>query len=166
MTKPQISLINPINPSLLSYRAVWVCLCLMSIPISNAFALTHDEKKSMGIALTESVNCLRESADLGAPDNGIVGITTLDKQQKMKQLLTNGIALSHKVSDEFLAWLCPGLKESYREHCIKGAIIYLDGLNENNVQKQYLGIKQSEPWLIFYDKYGPIIGERLYNYCR
>jgi hypothetical protein len=138
----------------------------MSIPISNAFALTHDEKKSMAIALTESVNRLREAADLAAPDNGIVGITTLEKHEKVKQLLTDGIALSHSVSDEFLDWLYPGLKKAFREHCIKGAIIYLDGLKSQNVAMQYSGIKQTEPWLSFFDKYGPTIGERLYTYCR
>ncbi len=120
----------------------------------------------MGIILTESVNRLREAADLGAPDNGIIGLSTQKKHERTIQLLTEGIRLSHSVSDEFLDWLCPGLKKAYREHCIKGSIIYLEGLKSNDPAKQYAGIKQTEPWLIFYDNYGPNIGEKLNAFCR
>ncbi len=43
-------------------------------------------------------------------------------------------------------------------------MIYLDGLESQSIAKQYEGIKQTEPWLDFYDKYGPTIGAKLQRY--
>ena len=150
-----------IKPALI--KVSWLILCFVCIYDFRAFALNAEEKRSMAITLTESVNCLREAADLGSPDSGII---TREKHQKVIKLLNEGITLSHSVSDEFLDWLCPGLKQAYRDHCIKGSMTYLEGLKSQNRTKQYEGIKQTKLWLNFYDNYGPTIGDRLNTFCR
>jgi hypothetical protein len=156
-----LSKITNIRPALI--KASWLVVCIVCIHDFQAFALNLEERRSMGITLTESVNRLREAADLGSPDNGIF---TREKQQKVIKLLNEGIYLSHSVSDEFLDWLCPGLKQAYREYCIKGSMIYLEGLKSQDIAKQYAGIKQTNLWINFYEDYGPTIGDRLNRFCR
>ena len=155
------SKITNIRPALI--KASWLILCFICICDFKAFALKAEDRRSMGMTLTESVNRLREAADLGSPDSGII---TREKHQNVVKLLKEGITLSHSVSDEFLDWLCPGLKQAYREHCIKGSIIYLEGLKSQDIAKQYAGIRQTNLWINFYDNYGPTIGDRLNTFCR
>lgn len=120
----------------------------------------------MAVTLTGSVNRLRSAADLQYPQNGFIGTGSVAELKKSVQLMNDGIALSRGVSDEFLDWLCPGLKTAYREHCIKGAEIFVQGIVENNIKKQALGIAVTEPWLDFYERNGELIGEKLETYCR
>ena len=149
-----------------SSKAAWVALCILCMNACTAFALSHEDRKTMAGTLTASVNRLREAADLQYPDNGVIGISSTSKVAKANKLMAEGISLSHSVSDEFLDWLCPGLKTAYRDHCIKGAIIFLEGMKENSLEKQYSGIQISRPWLDFYERYGPTIGEKLQTFCR
>ena len=159
-----LSKITNIRPALI--KASWLILCFICICDFKAFALKAEDRKRMGITLTDSVNRLREASDLGMPDNGIIGIMTEKESEKHIKLITEGIALSHSVSDEFLDWLCPGLKQAYREHCIKGSMIYLEGLKSQDIAKQYAGIRQTNLWINFYEDYGPTIGDRLNTFCR
>jgi hypothetical protein len=150
-----------INTALI--KASLLTLCFICLHDFKAYALNAEDRRSMGMTLTESVNRLREAADLGSPDSGII---TREKHQKVIKLLNEGITLSHSVSDEFLDWLCPSLKQAYREHCIKGSMTYLEGLKSQDIAKQYAGIKQTNLWINFYENYGPTIGDRLNSFCR
>lgn len=89
---------------------------------------------------TESIIALGEAHVITTPPEGQDSIQiSQEQQQKYYLLVEKGIALSEKVSDEFLDYLHPQLKYNYRENLIKGNQMHLDGVKSNDVLKQIMG---------------------------
>ena len=82
-------------------------------------------------------------------DSGKTIQLTLEEEKIMKSLIQSGIGYAESVSVSFLNSVHPDLQKQFREHFIKGARTYLDGIESNNVKEQLEGITLLQNWEVY-----------------
>ena len=104
-------------------------------------------------AFSESLRTWGEASDI---TNKSGENATQEQTNSVISLTNQSITNSKKVSNEFLDYLDPQLKEKYRNVFIQGQILYLDGIRESkegdtiasqSVIKQMQGSQLIKEWL-------------------
>ncbi len=114
----------------------------------SAFAVTREEGVIIRDAFIDSLVALQKAAGLAQPPNGQASFVMPAAQEKeMLLLIEKGLALSIKVTDGFLDWAHPQLRNQYRDNLIKGTSTYHEGLKDKDPSKQADGIRLQLKWI-------------------
>lgn len=114
----------------------------------------------------QSVILLNKSRDLSNPpgsENQSSFELSKETEEKIISYIEEGIRLGKLVSDEYLDYIYPELKDMFRNKLIKGTEIYYDGLmislkNRNadilskGAQKQIQGVQLQIEWINWFKK--------------
>jgi hypothetical protein len=120
--------------------------------VKNPLPVKFTEDKEKFI---EAINCFRESNKISSELGGSVTEDGNVQMQKMKNLIIRGIQLSKEISDEFLDYLHPDLKENFKNKLVKSNELYYNGLFiqenmlnsfQNQVKANQLVMEWSEFW--------------------
>lgn len=121
----------------------------------------------------QSVMLLNEARDLSnSPGSENQSSFELSKEVEEKIFSNNkeGIRLGKLVSDEYLDYIHPELKDMFKNKLIKGTEIYYDGLMMNNsgnitegAQKQIQGNQLIIGWINWFDKNGKEITDKVFR---
>jgi hypothetical protein len=105
---------------------------------------------------TQSITAIGEASDLSQPPSNNSGESfkiPIATERQIYSKKQEGIALSKKVSDAFLDYIHPDLKNYYRNKLIAGAELWYEGITANQngdislgVQKQIEGVKLQIEW--------------------
>lgn len=111
-----------------------------AIALPRSFAADRD-------SLSSAFGHFRRAQDLTAvPD----GASSKESSPALDSAVTNeikaGLTAGHTVSDAFLDWLHPGMREHFRGEYLAGQAMYLDGLQHQDSVKQVDGIRLIQRW--------------------
>jgi len=90
---------------------------------------------------------------------------------QVANLISSSIASSTKVSDDFLDYLDPQLKDEFRNNLIKGEQLYLQGLNANtpndtadspSVKFQTQGIQLEKEWTNWWNSHHTALSKKAF----
>ena len=121
----------------------------------------------------QSVILLNEARDLSNPpgsENQPSFELLKETEEKIFSNTEEGIRLGKLVSDDYLDYMHPELKNIFKNKLIKGAEIYYEGLMMNNagnitegVQKQIQGNQLIIEWINWFDKNGKSITDKVFE---
>jgi hypothetical protein len=131
-----------------SFRLSIVAFALAFLALfSSTFAVTREEGVITRDAFIDSLIALQKAAVLAQPPSGQGAFVMPAAQEKeMLLLIEKGLALSTKVTDAFLDWAHPQLKNQYRVNLISGTRTYHEGLKAQDPAKQAEGIRLQSKW--------------------
>lgn len=131
-------------------------------PLPSEFIVDRD-------AFVISLTKWGESSDITNQKNNTDA--TQEQTDKVILLISESIDSSKKVSDKFLDYMHPALKENYRNKLLKGEEIYSQGLAESkstdtiaseSVKKQIEGSGLINEWLIWWKGVSGKLSEKAY----
>jgi hypothetical protein len=121
----------------------------------------------------KAVILLNEARDLSNPSGAEKqGSFELSKETEEKIFANTeeGIRLGKQVSDEYLEYLHPELRDMFKQKLIKGTEIWYEGIEDNNsgkvvtgLQKQVKGNELVIEWIKWWDKNGKSIADRVFG---
>lgn len=121
----------------------------------------------------QSVILLNKARDLSnPPESEKQSSFTLSKEVEEQIALNNkeGLKLGKLVSDDYLDFLSPEIKDMFKNKLIKGTEIYFEGLmegksniNSEGVKKQFEGNQLIMEWINWWSKNGESVSGKVFE---
>jgi hypothetical protein len=115
---------------------------------------------------TKTKKLFYEAMEITKPPSSDIGIFKMDekKEMELKYKLMEGIELSKSISDEFLDYLDPELKNMFRNKYVRGNELFLEGISTKGDSKKSLYLQiESTKLLSEFNDWWNIHSEQIIN---
>lgn len=142
---------------------VLALLCI-AIPLAGCAKKGFPDKfKADRDAFDQSIEAFWQAGDMFKRHSGQpIVMRTPDQEAKYFSLIDKGITLGDRISDEFLDYAHPELRQMYRDVLIPGKRLYADGARNDNRVMQTDGAKKVLEWDEYWEAHQKEIADRIY----
>jgi len=143
--------------------ALFGCAVKFTLPVQY----TNDNQ-----CFKQAITLLNEARDLSNPPGSEQQSSfklPQETEDKMFANIDEALRLSDRISDKYLDYLHPQLRDMFRNKLIKGTEIWYEGIKDNNsgkvaegFQKQIEGDKLVTEWLEWWNRNGQGIADKVF----